>query len=48
MTSQPGQQTNIIPVFSNFSKSKDNQTMKFDQLIEHKKRNSLLHKLSRT
>ena len=34
MTSQPGQQTIAIHIFPNISRSKDNQTMKFGQLIE--------------
>ena len=34
MTLQPGQQTIAINMFSNISRSKGNQTMKFDQLIE--------------
>ena len=33
MTSQPGQQTIVIHIFSNISRSKGNETMKFDQLI---------------
>ena len=42
MMSQPGLQT--IPKYSlpNASQSKDNQTMKFGQLIEHNKRNIFL------
>ena len=42
MTSQPGLQTIAIHIFPNFSQSKDIQTMKFDQLIEHDKRNVFL------
>ena len=34
MTSQPGKQTITIQILSNISKSKNNQTMKFGQLIE--------------
>ena len=41
MTSQPCLQTIIIHIFPNVSQSKDNQTMKFGQLIEYNKRNSL-------
>ena len=33
MTSQPGVQTIAIHILSNISRSKGNQTMKFDQLI---------------
>ena len=35
MTSQPGQQTIAIHIFTNISRSKNNQTMKFGQLIEY-------------
>ena len=42
MTSQPGLQTIAIHILPNFSQSKDIQTMKFDQLIEHDKRNVFL------
>ena len=34
MTSQPGQQTILIHILPNISRSKGNQTMKFDRLIE--------------
>ena len=34
MTSQPGKQTITIHILGNISKSKNNQTMKFGQLIE--------------
>ena len=39
MTSQPGSQTIKIPILSNISGSKNNQTMKFGQLIEFNKIN---------
>ena len=42
MTSQPGQQTIAIHIFPNIPKSKGNQTMKFEQLIEYNMRNFLL------
>ena len=42
MTSQPGLQTIAIHVLPNMSQSKDNQTMKFGQLIEYNKRNIFL------
>ena len=35
MTSQPGQQTIAIDILNNISRSKDNQAMKFGQLIEY-------------
>ena len=34
MTSQPGKQTIAIHTFVSISRSKNNQTMKFDQLVE--------------
>ena len=34
MTSQPDSQTITMHISSNISRSKDNQTVKFDQLIE--------------
>ena len=37
--SQPGQQTVIIHIMPNISRSKDNQTMKFGRLIECNMRN---------
>ena len=39
MTSQTGQQIITIHILSNISRSKDNQAMKFDQLIEYKIKN---------
>ena len=47
MVSQPGLQTIAIHMLVNISQSKDNQTMKFGQLIEYNKRNILLQKLWR-
>ena len=44
MTSQLGQQTIAIHILSNISGSKDNQAMKFGQLIEHNMRNTFLEK----
>ena len=35
MTSQPAKQAIAIHIFPNISRSKDNQTMKFDQLIDN-------------
>ena len=39
MTSQPGQQTIVIHILPNISRSKGNQTIKFGQLIECNMRN---------
>ena len=39
MTSQFGLQTFAMSILPNISHSKDNQIMKFGQLIEHSKRN---------
>ena len=44
MTSQPGYQTIVIHIFRNISWSKDNQTLKFGQLIEYNMRNIFLKK----
>ena len=44
MTSQPGLQIIAIHILPNISRSKDNQTMKFDQLIEYKMRNTFVEK----
>ena len=44
MTLQPGKQTIVIHILPNISKSKDNQTMKFGQLIEHNMWNIFLEK----
>ena len=42
MTSQPGQQTITIHTLPNNSQSKENQVMKFGQVIENNKRNIFL------
>ena len=42
--SQPGQQTIVIHILPNISRSKGNQTMKFGQLIECNMRNIFLEK----
>ena len=42
MTSQPGEQTITLHIFPIVSRSKDNQTIKFGQLIEYNKRNIFL------
>ena len=42
MTSQPGKQTITVQILRNISKSKNNQTMKFDQLKKFNKRNIFL------
>ena len=39
MTSQTGKQIIVIHILSNISRSKENQTMKFGQLIEYHMRN---------
>ena len=44
MMSQPGQQTIAVHILLNTSRSKGNQTMKFDQLIEYNKRNIFVEK----
>ena len=47
MTSQPGLETIAIHILPNISQSKDNQTIKFGQLIEYMKSNIFLQKLFR-
>ena len=47
MTSQPGSQTIAIHILPDISQNKDNQIMKFGQLIEHDTRNIFLQKLCR-
>ena len=44
MTSQPGSQTITIHISINISRSKGNQTMKFDQLIKNNLKNIYLGK----
>ena len=44
MTSQPGEQTIVIHILPNISRSKGNQTKKFGQLIECNMRNIFLEK----
>ena len=44
MTSQPGKQTIAIHMLPIISRTKDNQTMKFDQSIEHNMRNTFFEK----
>ena len=44
MTSQTGQQVITTHTLLNISRSKDNQTMKFGQLIEYNMRNNFLGK----
>ena len=44
MTSQTGVQTITINILPDISKSKDNQTMKFGQLIEYNVKNIVLEK----
>ena len=45
MTSQPGLQTIAVLILPNISHSKDNQTIKFGQLIEYNKSNIFLQKI---
>ena len=44
MTPQTGQQIIAIQILFNISRSKDNQTMKFGQLIEYKVKKNFLEK----
>ena len=44
MTSQPGQQTILVHILPNISRSEGNQAMKFDQLIEYNMKNIFLKK----
>ena len=39
MTSQPGKQTIVIHILPNILRSKNNQTMKFSQLIDYNTKN---------
>ena len=45
ITPQPGSQLIAIHILPNISRSKDNQTMKFGQLVEYNMRNIFLQKL---
>ena len=45
MSLQPGKQTIAIHIFRNISRSKGNQTIKFDQLIENNMRDIFPKKL---
>ena len=45
MTAQPGKQIITKYILPNISRNKDNQTMKFGQLIEYNMRNICLEKL---
>ena len=44
MTSQPGKKTIAMQILPNASRSKDNQKMKFGQLIQYNMRNIFLEK----
>ena len=44
MTSQLGKQTILIEILSNILRSKDNQIIKFGQLLEYNMKNILLEK----
>ena len=45
MTSQPGYQTIAIHIFTNKSRSKENQAMETGELLEYNLRNNFLEKL---
>ena len=45
MTSQSVKDTIVIHILPNISRSKGNQTMKYDQLLEYNIRNIILEKL---
>ena len=45
MTSQPGKEIIVKHILPNISRSKNNQTMKFGQLIEYNMRNIFIEKL---
>ena len=45
MTSQSSSKTIVINILPNISQSKGNKKMKFDQLIEHNKRNDFIQKV---
>ena len=47
MTSKPDLQKIAINILPNISRSKDNQTIKFGQLVEYDMTNTFLHKLWR-
>ena len=42
MTLQPGQETIVMHILPNISRNKDNQTMKFGQLMEYIMRDIIL------
>ena len=44
MTSQPGKEIIVKHILPNISRSKNNQTMKFGQLIEYNMRNIFIEK----
>ena len=44
MTSQTREQTVMIPMLLDITRNKDNQTVKFGQLIEYNMRNTFLEK----
>ena len=44
MTSKPGKQAIAIHIFTNISRNKGNQGMKFGQLTEYKTRNTFIEK----
>ena len=44
MTSEPGKRTIAIQIFTNISRNKDNQAMKFGQLTGYNMRNIFIEK----
>ena len=44
MTSQPSQQTTTIQTLPNISQCKDNEIIKFGQVIDYNKRNTFVQK----
>ena len=45
MTLKPGKQIIAVHILPNISRTKDNETMKFGQLIEYNMRNNSLEKV---
>ena len=45
VTSQPGEQTIALHILTDISRTKDNQAMKLDQLINYNMRNTFPEKL---
>ena len=45
MTSQTEKQTIAMPILLNISRSKENQTIKFGQLIEYNMKYTIIHEM---